>query len=74
MYLLCPYLYCKTLLLLSRWDTAKVRDRFDGMDRFKGGLRCKEWVNSVIINVITEMNYRCNYMQVFLKYKFNVKT
>ncbi len=59
-------LYCKTLLLLSRWDTAKVRDRFDGMGRFKGGLICKEWVNSVILNVITSINYRCNYMQVFI--------
>ncbi len=38
---------CKTLLLLLRWDTGKVRDRFDGMGRFKGGLRCKEWVNSI---------------------------
>ncbi len=27
----------------------KVRDRFGGMGRFKGGLRCKGWVNSVII-------------------------
>ncbi len=43
----------------------KVRDRFGGMGRFKGGLRCNEWVNSVIINVITEINYKCNYMQVF---------
>ncbi len=34
-----------------------------GMGRFKGGLRCKGWVNSVIINVITEISY----MQVFLK-------
>ncbi len=40
----------------------KVRDRFVGMGRFKGGLRCKGWVNSVIINVITEINYRCNYI------------
>ncbi len=40
-------------------DTGKVRG---GMGRFKGGLRCKGWVNSVIINVITEMNYRCNYI------------
>ncbi len=44
------------------------------MGRFKGGLRCKGWGNSVIINVITEMNYRCNYKQVFLKFKYNVKT
>ncbi len=49
-------LYCKTLLLLLRWDTGKVRDRFGGMGRFKGGFRCKEWVNSVIINVIAEIN------------------
>ncbi len=27
------------------------------MGWFKGGLRCKGWVNSVIINVITEMNH-----------------
>ncbi len=43
------------------------------MGRFKGGLRCKGWVNSININVITEINHRCNYMQVFLKYKYNVK-
>ncbi len=61
MYLLCSY-------CIATWD------RFGGMGRFKGGLRCKGWVNSVIINVITEINYRCNYMQVFLKYKYNVKT
>ncbi len=45
-------LYCKILLLLLRWDTGKVRDRFGGMVRFKGGLRCKGWVNRV---------YNCNY-------------
>ncbi len=56
---------CKTLLLLLRWDTGKVRVRFGGMGRFKGGLRCKGRVNSVIVNVIT---YR------FLKkIKYNVK-
>ncbi len=47
--------YCKTLLLL---DTGKVINRFGGIGRFKCRLRCKAWVNSVIINVI-------NYMQVF---------
>ncbi len=38
------------------------------MGRFKGGLRCKGWVNSAIIitDVIT-----CNY---FFKYKYSVKT
>ncbi len=46
-------LYCKTRLLQLRWDTGK--DRFGGMGRFKGGLRCKEWVNSAIINVITDV-------------------
>ncbi len=30
-----------------------VRNRFGGLGRFKGGLRCKGWVNSVIINLIT---------------------
>ncbi len=46
---------------------------FGSMSRFKGGLRCKGWVNSVIINVITEIHYRCNYMQIFFSYKY-VKT
>ncbi len=46
-------LYCKILLLLLRWDTGKVRDRFGGMGRFKGGLLCKRWINSAIIKVIT---------------------
>ncbi len=58
-------LYCKTLLLLLRWNTGKVRDRFGG--------RCKRWVNSVIIDVITEINYRCKYIEVLFKYKYNVK-
>ncbi len=48
-------LNCKTLLLLLRWDTGKGRDRFGGMGRFKDRLRCKGWVNSVIINVITDV-------------------
>ncbi len=34
-------LYYKTLLLLLKWDMGKVRDRFGGKGRFKGGLRCK---------------------------------
>ncbi len=54
--LIVVILYCETLLHF--WDTGKVRDRFGGMGR----LRCKGWVNSVIINVITEINYRCNYI------------
>ncbi len=69
-YVIVLILNCKTL----RWDTGEVRDRFGGMSRFKVGLRCKGWVNSVIINVITEINYGCNYMQVFFLYKYNGKT
>ncbi len=30
------------------WDVSKIGDRFGGMGRFKGGLRCKGWVNSVM--------------------------
>jgi len=67
-------LYCETLLLLLRWDTGEVRDRVGGMGRFKSGLSFNGLDNIVIINVITENNYRCNYMQVFFKYKYNVKT
>ncbi len=36
----------------------KVSDMFGGMGWFKGGLTCKGWINSVIIHVITEINYR----------------
>ncbi len=48
-------LYCKSLFLVLRWDTGKVRDRFGGVGRFKCGLRSKGWFNSVIIitDVIT---------------------
>ncbi len=53
MYLLCFILYCKTLLLLLKGDTGKVRDRFGSMGRFKGGLRCKGWVK--------QCDYKCNY-------------
>lgn len=38
----------------------QVGDRFCVMGRFMAGLRCKGWVNSVILNVITEVNYTCN--------------
>jgi len=31
-------------------------------------------LTNVITNVITSINYSCNYMQVFSKYKYNVKT
>lgn len=49
-----------------------VRDRFGGMGRFKGRLRSEGWINSVIIKAITEINYRCNYIQFFL-YLYKVK-
>ncbi len=52
MYLLWSYCIVKHLLLLT-WDTGKVRDRFGGMGRFKGGLRCK--------GLGQQCNYKCNY-------------
>ncbi len=60
-------------MLILRWDTGKVRDRFGGVGRFKGGLRCKGSVKSVITTVITEINYRSNYMHVLKKCKCNAK-
>ncbi len=33
----------------------------------------RDRLTAIIINVVTEINDRCNYMQVFLKYKYNVK-
>jgi len=42
----------------------KVGDRFGGMGRIKGELKCKERVNSVIKEVVTEIKHSCNYMQV----------
>jgi len=53
---------------------SKFRHRCGGMGRFQGWLRCKGRVNCVFTNVITSINYTCNYMQVFSKYKYNVKT
>ncbi len=50
-------LYCKTPLLLLRWDAGKVRDWLASVGRFKGGLRCTGWVNSVTTNAITETNW-----------------
>ncbi len=47
----------------------KVRDRFGGMSRFKSGLRCKGWVNNVILNAVTEINYRCNYFLIQVQCK-----
>ncbi len=42
-------LYCKTLLLVLRWDTVKVRHRLRGIVRFKGG--------STAVDIISEINY-----------------
>ncbi len=44
------------------------------MGRFKGGLRCKGWINSVSINVITELIIDVITCRYFLKYKYNIKT
>lgn len=48
MFLLCSNYIVKKLLLLLRWDMCKFRERFGGMDRFKGVLKCKEWVNKAL--------------------------
>ncbi len=61
--LIVVILYCKTHLLLLRWDMGKFRDRFGSMGR----LRSKGCVHSVIINVITEIIYRFNYIKLFFK-------
>ncbi len=53
---------CIANLLLLWWNTGKVSDRFCGKVSLKGGLRG----NSIIIDVITIIHYRYNYMQVFL--------
>jgi len=34
-------LYCKTLLLLLKWGTGRVRDRCGGMGGFRGGFKYK---------------------------------
>jgi len=38
-------------------DMGKFRDRFSGMDRFKGGLRWKVRLNIVLIGVTAEIIY-----------------
>lgn len=43
-------LYCKTLLLVLRWDTVKVRHRLRGIVRFKGG-------STVAVDIISVINY-----------------
>ncbi len=46
----CGHIVLQHTLSAIVVDTGKVRG---GMGRFKGGLRSKGWVNSVIINIIT---------------------
>lgn len=50
----------------------KVRVKFR-MVSFKGGLRVRGKVNSVITDLTTDINYSYNYMQVFL-IMYNVST
>ncbi len=45
--------YNVLVVFLLNSKTLGIWDRFGGMGRFKGGLRCKGWLNSVFINVIT---------------------
>lgn len=51
----------------------RVGDSFGGMGRFNRGLRCKGWINSVILNGITEIEYKCNYRQIFNQAKVQRK-
>jgi len=44
--------YSKSLLLLLRWDTGKVRDRFGGMGR---GQVERQWSTNY-----KQINYSCN--------------
>ncbi len=37
------------------------------MGRFKGGLRCKGWANSVIINGITVITYMPFFLNISMK-------
>ncbi len=60
MYLLCSY--CIAIHFCCYCGEIWVTDRFGSMVKFKGALRCKGWVNSVIINVIRKIYYRCNHM------------
>ncbi len=70
-YAQCTYvciLYCKTLLLILRWDTGRLGTGLVVWVGFKGVLRSKGWVNRVIIHFITDViTYR-----YFSIYKYNV--
>ncbi len=43
------------------------------MGRFKGGLKSKGWVNSVVINVINKLITSVITYRYFYNYKYNVK-
>lgn len=51
----------------NTFATIKVRNRLCGVVRLKG------LANNVIKDVIAEINYSCNSMQVFVLYIRNVK-
>ncbi len=48
----CGHIVLQHTLSAIVVDTGKVRG---GMGRFKGGLRSKGWVNSVIINILHKL-------------------
>ncbi len=47
----CVHIVLKNTFAVIEVGYGLVRGRFGGMGKLKGGLRCKVWVNSVIINV-----------------------
>lgn len=69
----CVHVVLRNTFAATEVEYGKVRNRFGGMVRSKGGLLCKGRVNSVSIAVITEIKYSF-YIQVFYKYMYNVKT
>ncbi len=58
-------LNCKSLLLLLRWNTVKVRDKFGCLFRIKSGLSYRVSSDYICFTA-------CNYRRVFLKYKYNI--
>lgn len=52
----------------------KVMERIGRIVGFKGWLIGKGRINSAILDIITEINNRCIYIQVFFKHNYNVKT
>ncbi len=57
-------LYCKTLLLMMRWDTGEVRDRFGGMGMFKGGVNSVTCMYTIIaLYQIVNLNVSTQYLR-----------